>query len=149
MEIKRISPFLSVSPQIHPVHIARIASLGFRTIINNRPDKEKTDQPLAVDLAAEADRHGLIFVNQWVISGKVTIENSTDFAGELERAEGPVLAFCRSGTRCTMLWAFSEARHKDLDVISRFALSIGYDLKKYRELMEHIAAQAKAQMPNL
>ena len=149
MEIKRISPFLSVSPQIYTAHIERIASLGFRTIINNRPDKEKANQPLAVDLAAEADRHGLIFINQWVLSGKVTIENSTDFADELERAEGPVLAYCRSGTRCTMLWAYSEARHRELDEILSFALSIGYDLKKYRELMEQIAAQAKGQMPKL
>ncbi len=149
MEIKRISSFLSVAPQIFLADVGKIASLGFQTIINNRPDNEKANQPLAIELAAEADRHGLIFVNQWVISGKVTIENSTDFAGELERAKGPVLAFCRSGTRCTMLWAYSEARYRDLDVIMSDALSIGYDLKKYRDLMEQIAAQAKGQMPTL
>jgi len=149
MEIKRISSFLSVAPQIFLADVRKIASLGFQTIINNRPDNEKANQPLAIELAAEADRHGLIFVNQWVISGKVTIENSTDFAGELERAKGPVLAFCRSGTRCTMLWAYSEARYRDLDVIMSDALSIGYDLKKYRDLMEQIAAQAKGQMPTL
>ena len=143
MKIKRISSFLSVSPQIYPKHIERIASLGFRTIINNRPDKEKADQPLATVLADEAARHDLIFVNQPVISGKVTAQDSADFAVELERAQGPVLAFCRSGTRCTMLWAFNEARHGDLAVILSYALSVGYDLKKYRETLEQIAAQAK------
>lgn len=143
MEIKRISSFLSVSPQIYPAHIERIACLGFRTIINNRPDLEKANQPLAIVLADEAARHDLIFVNQPVISGKVTAQDSADFAVELERAKGPVLAFCRSGTRCTMLWAFNEARHRDLDVILSDALSVGYDLKKYRETMEQIAAQVK------
>jgi len=140
MEIKRISRFLSVSPQIDTGHVRQIAAQGFRTIINNRPDKEKVDQPLASDLAVEAVSHGMNFVNQPVISGNVTIGDSERFAVELHRAEGPVLAFCRSGTRCTILWALSEARHREVEVIMRFADSIGYDLKKYRQHMEQIAA---------
>lgn len=47
MDIKRISPFLSVSPQIYVGHMERIASEGFKTIINNRPDKETEEQPMA------------------------------------------------------------------------------------------------------
>jgi len=140
MEIKRISPFLSVSPQIYTGHVKQIAALGFRTIINNRPDKEKVNQPLANNLEVEAVSHGMVFVNQPVISGKVTIGDSERFAAELHLAEGPVLAFCRSGTRCTILWALSEARHREVDVIMGFANSIGYDLKKYREHLEQIAA---------
>jgi sulfide:quinone oxidoreductase len=140
MEIKRISRFLSVSPQIDTGHVRQIAVQGFRTIINNRPDREKINQPLARDLSAEAVSHGMVFVNQPVISGHVTIGDSERFAAELHLAEGPVLAFCRSGTRCTILWALSEARHREVDEIMSFASSIGYDLKKYRENMEQIAA---------
>jgi len=142
MDIKRISSFLSVSSQIYPVHMERIASLGFRTIINNRPDGEVEDQPPAHDLAAEAARNGLVFINQPVISGKVTASDAADFAAELKRARGPVLAFCRSGLRCTTLWAFNEARHMDTDAILSFASSIGFELKgQQREVMERIAAQ--------
>jgi sulfide:quinone oxidoreductase len=140
MEIKKISPFLSVSPQIETGHVRQIAAQGFRTIINNRPDKEKDNQPLASDLSAEAVSQGMVFINQPVISSNVTIGDSERFAAELHLAEGPVLAFCRSGTRCTILWALSEARHREVDVIMRFASSIGYDLKKYRENLEQIAA---------
>lgn len=142
MDIKKISPFLSISPQIYPAHIERIARAGFKTIINNRPDRETDDQPMAYELASEAAKHGIIFVNQPVISGKVTSKDATDFAVELERAKGPVLAFCRSGTRCTMLWAMKEARHMNADVILNFAKSIGYDLKGLREHLERIAIQA-------
>jgi len=140
MDIKRISPFLSVSPQIDTTHVKQIAAQGFRTIINNRPDKEKVDQPLASDLAVEAVSHGMVFINQPVISGNVTIGDSERFAAELHLAEGPVLAFCRSGTRCTILWALSAARHREVDVIMSFASSIGYDLKKYREHLQQVAA---------
>jgi sulfide:quinone oxidoreductase len=141
MDIKRISPFLSISPQIYPAHIERIARAGFKTIINNRPDRETDDQPMADELAAEAARHGIVFVNQPVIPGRVTPKDAMDFAVELERAKGPVLAFCRSGTRCTTLWAMKEARHMDADVILSFARSIGYDLKGQRKNLEQIAVQ--------
>jgi len=142
MDIKRISPFLSISPQIYPAHIEKIARAGFKTIINNRPDKETDDQPMAAELAAEAAKNGIVFVNQPVIPGRVSLEDALDFAAELDRAKGPVLAFCRSGTRCTTLWAMKEARHMDADVILNFAMSIGYDLKGHRENFEQIAIEA-------
>lgn len=142
MDIKRISPFLSVSPQIYPAHLARIAELGFKTIINNRPDKETDDQPLAAELQAEAAKHGMVFINQPVIPGHVTRPDAQNFADELSRVKGPVLAFCRSGTRCTMLWALNEARHMDADVILSFAASIGYDLKAHRSAFKYIAERA-------
>lgn len=142
MDIRRISPFLSVSPQIFPANLERIAALGFRTIINNRPDGEVDGQPPASELAAEAAKYSVVFINQPVLSSGVTIRDAENFADELKTAEGPVLAFCRSGTRCTILWAFSEAYHMDADAILNFANSIGYDLKKYRQTMDQIKANS-------
>ncbi len=141
MEIKRISSFLSVASQIYPAHIEKIASLGFGTIVNNRPDGETAGQPLAHELAVEAARNGMVFINQPVISGKVTASDAADFTDALQRASGPVLAFCRSGLRCTTLWALNEARHTDADTVLSFAMSIGFDLKGQRELIEQIAAE--------
>jgi len=142
MDIKRISPFLSISPQIYPAHLEKIAALGFKTIINNRPDKETDDQPLAKELSTEAAKNGMVFINQPVIPGHVTRQDAENFTTELKRVEGPVLAFCRTGTRCSMLWALSEARHMDADVILSFAASIGYDLKGHRSTFDYIASQA-------
>jgi len=116
--------------------------MGFKTIINNRPDKETDDQPMSQELVTEAAKNGMVLINQPVISGNVTRQDAANFATELKRVKGPVLAFCRTGTRCTVLWALNEARHMDADVILSFAASIGYDLKGQRETFAHIAAQA-------
>lgn len=141
MEIKKISPFLSVSSQIYPADMERIAALGFKTIINNRPDGETDGQPSAQDLAAEAADNGMVFIDQPVISGKVTGRDAAAFTEELKRARGPVLAFCRSGLRCTTLWALNEARHMDADYIMSFALSIGFNLKGQQKDIEQTASQ--------
>lgn len=83
----------------------------------------------------------MIFINQPVLTGKVTTENAEEFAAELKRVKGPVLAFCRSGMRSITLWALNEARHMDADNILNFAAGIGYDLKVQRDKLEDIAAQ--------
>ena len=142
MEVKRISPFLSVSPQIYPAHVERLAALGFKTIINNRPDHEADDQPLQAELAAEAARHGILFINIPIIPGQITDANIKEFGKELSRVQGPVLAFCRSGTRSTCLWAMHEARHMGSDTLIAFAKTIGYDLSGLRENLDEAAARA-------
>ncbi len=142
MDIKRISPFLSVSPQIYPAHIERLAGEGFKTIINNRPDRETDDQPMAAELAAEAEKFGLEFINIPITPGGITAQNITDFAGELRRVQGPVLAFCRSGMRSTTIWALTEAGHLGAESLIEFAASIGYNLRGQQEAFEIIARRA-------
>lgn len=142
MDIKRISPLLSVSAQIQATDMQHLADQGFRTIINNRPDHEIDEQPLAADLAAEAARHGMTFVDVPVRSGAITEQNATDFSAQLNTAEGPILAFCRTGTRSTTLWALHEARHMQADAIIDFAASIGYDLSAQKDRLQQLGAQA-------
>jgi sulfide:quinone oxidoreductase len=147
MDIKQISPFLSVSPQIYPAHIERIADQGFKTIINNRPDKETDDQPMADELAAEAEKHGMEFINIPVVPGQITTLNIADLATTLSRVQGPVLAYCRSGMRSTTLWALTEAGHMDAEALINFANGIGYNLSGQRETFEYIAKQASGSKP--
>ena len=142
MEVKRISPFLSVSPQIYPAHIERLAALGFKSIVNNRPDNETDDQPLSEELAVEAAKHGLNFVSIPITPGEVTEENIKEFGDELKRARGPVLAYCRSGMRSTSLWALYEAAYWDSDAIINFANTIGYDLSWQKEFLDEAADHA-------
>jgi len=136
MDIKTISPFLSVSPQISPLDVGILASRGFRTIICNRPDDEADDQPASSEIAAAAERHGLAFHAQPVIAGKVTDADVDAYAALLAQAEGPVLAFCRTGTRSISLWAMSEAHHLSIDAILDTAAVHGYDLESLRERLE-------------
>ncbi len=142
MEIKKISPFLSVSPQIYPAHMERLAAMGFKTLINNRPDNETDDQPLVKELTAEAARHGMVLLSIPVIPGKITDQNVKEFGDELRRVKGPVLVYCRSGMRSTSLWALHEARHMDSDVLISFAATIGYDLSPQKDHLDQTFANA-------
>jgi len=142
MEVKRISPFLSVSPQIYPAHVERLAAQGFKTFINNRPDNETDDQPLVEELSAEAAKHGIEFINIPVIPGELTEENVKEFGDAMKRVTGPVLAYCRSGMRSTSLWALYEARHMGSDSIISFASTLGYDLSWQKEFLDEALAHA-------
>jgi len=142
MEVKRISPFLSVSPQIYVAHVERLAAQGFKTIINNRPDNETDDQPFAEEIAIEAARHGITFLNIPVIPGGITDKNVRDFGKEMGRVTGPVLAYCRSGMRSTCLWALHEARHMDSQAIIQFASTLGYNLSSQKDHLDNVFAQS-------
>ena len=136
MEIKRISPFLSVSPQIYAAHVERLAYLGFKTIINNRPDNETDDQPLVEELSEMAAKYDIEFINIPVIPGELTEQNVKEFGDAMNRVKGPVLAYCRSGMRSTSLWALYEARRMGSDAIINFASELGYDLSWQKEFLD-------------
>jgi sulfide:quinone oxidoreductase len=128
MKIAKLTPFLAVSPQIAEADLGALAAQGFRTVINNRPDSEAEDQPASATLAAAAERVGLDYRHVPAISGKITDDDVAAFAEALDQVKGPVLAFCRTGTRSTTLWALAEARHLDPAVILTTAAEAGYDL---------------------
>src|SRR5690606_23272635 len=104
----RITPDYGVAPQIEPRDVAEIAALGYRAIMCNRPDGEGPGQPEAAAIRAEAERLGLAFAHVPVISGQMTAEDVADFAAALAELPGPVLAYCRSGTRSRTLWQHAK-----------------------------------------
>jgi sulfide:quinone oxidoreductase len=108
MTSTRITEQFSVAPQIGPEEVAELAAQGFRSIMCNRPDGESPDQPEAAAVRAEAERLGLAFVHVPVISGAITGENIRDFTAALKTLPAPVLAYCRSGTRCRNLWLLAQ-----------------------------------------
>lgn len=128
MKIAKLTPFLAVSPQIAEADLGALAAQGFRAVINNRPDGEAEDQPESAALAAAAGRVGLEYRHVPVVSGKITDDDVAAFARALDAVKGPVLAFCRTGTRSTTLWALAEARHLDPEAILATAAEAGYDL---------------------
>ena len=128
MDIRRIDETISVAPQLSVEDIAEAAKLGFRTLVANRPDGEEPGQPAMADIEAAARETGLDWVYLPVESGNI-LDNDVDrFDAMIQEVEKPVLAFCRSGTRCTVLWALSSARSKPAtDIISK-ARNAGYDI---------------------
>ena len=60
----------------------------------------------------------------------------------LEQAEGPILAYCRSGTRSTLLWALAAAKQGETpDAIARAAAQAGYDVGPIRPMIDMLAAR--------
>ncbi|GAA0579042.1 bifunctional protein tyrosine phosphatase family protein/NAD(P)/FAD-dependent oxidoreductase [Craurococcus roseus] len=134
--VARLTPFLSITSQISEADVGVAAARGFRAIVSNRPDDEAPDQPPSAAIAAAAERHGLAYRHIPVVSGNVTDADVRAFAAGLAELRGPVLAFCRTGTRSATLWALSEGARLAADAVLRTAAETGYDLGGLRPRLE-------------
>lgn len=129
MQTKRITAVLSVSEQITAADVAALAEAGFNSIICNRPDGEGADQPVFAEIATAAQSHGMTAHYQPIVSGKVSDADAIAFGELLEKLPKPVLAYCRTGTRSTTLWALAEgARDRPLPDILAATKAAGYDM---------------------
>ena len=99
MDVKAIAKGLSVSPQISVADVATLREAGFRSIICNRPDGEGADQPTHEEIESAARAAGLEVRYLPVQSGMVSESDAAEFGEALIELPGPVLAYCRSGTR--------------------------------------------------
>ena len=108
MDLNHLSPTFATAPQLQPSDVGRLAAAGFKGIINNRPDNEGPDQPGSQELEAEARRHGLVYRHIPVVPGQATDADARAFAAALEDADGPVVAFCRTGNRAASLWKAAQ-----------------------------------------
>lgn len=131
-----------VSPQITPDDVALAEGLGVTLIINNRPDNEEPGQPSGADIEAAARAAGLRYV-AIPIRGMAIDPNHLDaFDAALADNEGGVLAFCRSGTRSTVLRAFARARAGDeAGAIIDEAANAGYNIAGQRRVLEALGAR--------
>jgi len=127
---------ISVFGQIEPEDVAAAKAQGFTTIINNRPDNEQHGQPMGAEIEAAAKAAGMEYVAIPVDHSGFAEWQVTAMADALGKAKGPVLAFCRSGTRSTFLWAL--ARHSlgdDGAALIAKAAEAGYDLAPIRPIL--------------
>jgi sulfide:quinone oxidoreductase len=136
MAPKTLTDQLSVSPQLSPEDIDAAAARGVRLIINNRPDGEEAGQPSSAALAARADAAGIDYRHIPVVVGKIGDDDVAAFANALDDADGPVLAFCRTGTRAATLWALTQAGRQSADAILKTAADAGYDLSALRPKLD-------------
>jgi uncharacterized protein (TIGR01244 family) len=120
---------LSVSPQIAVDDLERAAREGFVLVINNRPDDEEPGQPAGAQIEAAAKAAGLDYVHIPVRGGPSN-DQVEAVRRAVEGAEGPVLAFCRSGTRSIITWSLGQAASGAADraTLVRQGADAGYDL---------------------
>lgn len=142
MDIRRISDAFSVSPQIHPADVATLKAQGFALVINNRPDGEEPGQPAGAEIEAQASAAGLAY-RAIPVAGGFGPDQVDAMAQALASVDGPVFAFCRSGTRSTLLWSLAQARAGiDPEDIANAAAAAGYDVAPVRPAMVQLAAAA-------
>ena len=126
---KPLDSAILVAGQISAADLAAAKAEGVTMVINNRPDGEQPGQPDGAEIEAAAAEAGLAYVAIPVNHQGISPAQVEAMASALGRAEGKVLAFCRSGTRSTMLWALAEAtRGRDTDEIAAAAAEAGYDV---------------------
>jgi uncharacterized protein (TIGR01244 family) len=130
-----------VSPQLTEPDLAEAAARGFRSIVNNRPDGEGEGQMPTETAGATAHRLGLAYLYQPVPNLNVTDNEVVDaFRAALVSLPRPILFYCRSGTRCSILWAQASAAALGVDHVLAVTAGAGYDLQGAREF---IADQAE------
>lgn len=127
-DFRRVTDSLSVSPQVTEADMARAAAEGFALVINNRPDGEDPGQPPSAAIESAARAAGLDYLHIPVRGGP-TPDQVEAVRAAVEAAKGPVLAFCRSGTRSIVTWSLGQAlAGADRQTLVDQGRQAGYDL---------------------
>ena len=127
-DFRRVTDVYSVAPQVSPDAMAEAAAQGFVLVINNRPDGETPGQPTSAEMEAAAKAAGLAYLYN-PVSGGPNPDNVRRQSDAVAAAGGPVLAFCRSGTRSIVTWSIGQAQAgADRAELVRLGADAGYDL---------------------
>ncbi|HEY6870497.1 MAG TPA: TIGR01244 family sulfur transferase [Novosphingobium sp.] len=140
---RRIEDGLFASPQIGLAEVEQARAQGITLIINNRPEDESPDQTPGPEIEAAARGAGIDYVAIPVTHAGFSEPQVTAMAEALAKARGPVLAYCRSGTRSTLLWSLARAsKGADPAALAAAAAQAGYDVSPIRSLLDMLAAKA-------
>lgn len=141
-DFRKLTENVLVSPQLALEDVAAAAAAGVAMIVNNRPDGEEPSAPQGEDIEAAAAAAGLNYVAIPIGHSGFSEPQVDAMIAALEQAEGPILAYCRSGTRSTLLWALASAKQGEApDTIARTAAQAGYDISPIRPMVDMLAAR--------
>ena len=144
MDVKKLSDKISVASQIQLSDMEALAKAGFSMIISNRPDGEEGGQPTFSEIKEAAEKAGMGAIHVPVVSGNLQADDPAKMGAALDKSEGSVLAFCRSGTRSSMLWALDQgARGVSSDEVLTATSAAGYDLSGLAQTIDKFAREAK------
>lgn len=139
MDIRPLTDTYAVAPQLMPDEMPAVAAAGYTTVICNRPDAEIPPEIAAEVMQAAAEAAGLVFVINPVVGGAITMENVQAQAGAISAATGPVLAYCASGNRSSIVWAMAQAGTRPTDELIAVPAKFGYNLEPFRPTIEQLA----------
>ncbi len=139
MKYVSLTDQFAVAPQIAAEDLPALKAAGFTTIICNRPDHEVPPPLQARTLEAAAQAEGIAFVVNPVEGGTLGFEAVAPQRAAAEGSAGPVLAYCRSGTRSSVVWALAMAPTLGVDAVLTATATAGYDLAQLRQVLEEAA----------
>ena len=143
-DFRRLTDTMLASPQITPAEVSDAKALGVTLIVNNRPDGESDDQPSGAEIAAAAEAEGIAYIAIPVTAAGFSQPQVDAMREALASTDGPVLGYCRSGTRSTLLWSLAQASlGADPEQIAQLAAEAGYDVSPVRPAMDMLAGQAR------
>jgi sulfide:quinone oxidoreductase len=149
VKITYITPGFAVAPALDPADFARIAELGFRTVVNNRPDGEERGQAQSGELRAHAEGLGLAYRHVPVRPSEVFTDPAVEAMAETLRTEsGPILAHCKSGLRSAIVWAAANARTRPVDEIMDALGKAGLNLASIRDDLDSQADRTRWNDPS-
>ena len=127
MNVMQLTETIGVAGQIGLEHVPAIAAAGYKVLVNNRPDGEDPGQPGSADIQAAALAAGLEYHHLPVTAMNFPGPDVARMGGLFDDDARPVLAFCRTGTRCANLWVVTRAGAERVQAEER-ARALGYDL---------------------
>lgn len=139
MDTRIITEKYHVSPQISPEDAAALHAAGYRLVICNRPDGEVPPDLQADAVGKAVKEAGMSFSVLPLTHQTMTAENILKQIELVDGSEGPVLAYCASGTRCTVIWALGAVPELGVDEVLRLASEGGYNLEGMRPTLETLA----------
>ncbi|MBU25059.1 MAG: TIGR01244 family phosphatase [Gammaproteobacteria bacterium] len=128
MIIRKLTVNLAVADQLTLDDLDAVKDAGYKAVVCNRPDEEGEPHAEAEAMAKKANALGLEFRYLPVNSGNITETDVEQHAAVLAEMPAPALTYCRSGTRCAMLWALTETGKQDVttlvETVDKAGLSI-------------------------
>ena len=142
MDLRRISAPLTLEQKLSIVPLAEAKAQGFAMVINNRPDGEEPAAPQGEHISTACAAEGLAYAAIPIGHAGFSHAQIDALDKLLAAATGPILAYCRSGTRSTHLWALARARAgDDVGAIVEAAAKAGYDLTGLRPMLDALAGE--------
>ena len=109
LPLQALTPDICVAPQLTPEARTDAAALGFKSVVNNRPEFEHgPDQPSSAAIQAAAESAGLQYRHLPVAGGYQSPQEIAAVAQLLEELPRPLLVVCRSGARSTRLFVQAQ-----------------------------------------
>jgi uncharacterized protein (TIGR01244 family) len=140
-QILQVEEQLGIAGQLTPTDLRYLAADGIKVIINNRPDGETSGQPNSTEMAAEAARLGMSFVNIPFVYPSPT--QIIEFVEALKSTNGYVVVYCKSGYRSSIIWAAAKVlMGTPVSEVVAMSSEAGINLERAVEFIEDLAKEA-------